>query len=83
MLPQGRVITSEFLSLELGGAGSAINMAEAVRNRIPLETVLADVERMLIDEALRQSDSDLSLAASRLGLPLQDFNSKRGALTTA
>lgn len=83
VLSQGRVITSEFLSLEPGRPVLEIDLAEAVRSSIPLATVLQNVERIMLDEALRQSDGNHSLAATRLGLTLHELNSKLGVLVTA
>jgi two-component system response regulator AtoC len=83
VLSQGRVITSELLSLEPGRSVSEIDLAAAVRNRTPLTTVLRDVERIMLDEALRQSDGDHAVAAANLGLSLTEFESKLGVSTVA
>ncbi|WP_029215218.1 sigma-54-dependent transcriptional regulator [Kallotenue papyrolyticum] len=65
---QGKVITSDLLSLEPGRAVVEFDIAQAVRDRVPLEALLRDVERSMLSEALRQCDGDRSAAAERLGL---------------
>jgi len=47
-----------------------------VRNREALRAVLAEVERVMLFEALRQSDGDEEEAARRLDLRVEDFRKR-------
>ncbi len=76
VLSQGKVITSELLSLEPGTAALAIDIASAVRERRTLAQVLRDVECTMLTEALRQHDGDHAVAADRLGLSTRAFAAK-------
>ena len=73
---QGKVITSELLSFEAGRPVQEIDVANAVRERTPLATILRDVERNVLGEALRQSAGDHAGAAERLGLTPKVFDAK-------
>jgi two-component system response regulator AtoC len=73
VLAQGNVITSQYLTLSQHGIPTQIDLANRVRNREPLTRVLAEVERVMIFEALRQSDGDEDDAARRLDLTTDDF----------
>ena len=73
---QGKVITSEFLSLEPGRAVHEIDIVEAVRSRTGLQTLLQEVERRMLSEALRQSGNDHAEAAERLALSVTAFDKK-------
>ena len=73
VLSQGNVITSHSLSLSQQGIPTQIDLATRVRNRESLQAVLAEVERTMLTEALRQSDGDEEEAARRLGLSTKDF----------
>jgi two-component system response regulator AtoC len=73
VLSQGNVITSHSLSLSQQGIPTQIDLATRVRNREPLQAVLAEVERTMIAEALRQSDGDEEEAARRLSLSPDEF----------
>lgn len=73
VMSQGTVITSRFLSLSNANESSQIDLAARVRNGTGLEKVLASVERIMIKEALRQSDGNNEVAASRLGLSHVEF----------
>jgi two-component system response regulator AtoC len=73
VLSQGNVITSHVLTLSPHGIPTQIDLATRVRNREPLQAVLAEVERTMLAEALRQSDGDEEEAARRLGLTLEEF----------
>jgi len=50
--------------------------AQGARNREPLGAVLAEVERVMLFEALRQSDGDEEDAARRLNLPTDEFKQR-------
>jgi two-component system, NtrC family, response regulator AtoC len=80
VLSQGNVITSQYMTLSQHGAPTQIDLATRVRNRESLSTVLADVERVMIYEALRQSDGDEEDASRRLGLPIDEFAKRLQAL---
>ncbi len=73
---QGKVITSEFLSLETGRAVHEVDIVQAVRSRTPLPTLLQDVERLTLSEALRQSAGDHAEAAQKIGLTVTIFDKK-------
>jgi two-component system response regulator AtoC len=79
VLSQGNVITSHNLNLSQHGIPTQLDLATRVRNREPLSAVLAEVERVMLFEALRQSDSDEEDAARRLGLTLEEFKARLGA----
>jgi two-component system response regulator AtoC len=76
VLSQGTVITSHNLNLSQHGIPTQIDLATRVRNREALAAVLAEVERVMIFEALRQSDGDEEEAARRLGLPEKEFSTR-------
>jgi two-component system response regulator AtoC len=76
VLSQGKVITSQLLSLEPGRTSSQIDLAERVRKGVPLADVMHDVEYMLLTEALRQCDGDRKEAAQRLGVSLATLQGK-------
>src|SRR5919205_2527380 len=76
VLSQGKVITSQLLSLEPGRTSSQIDLADRVRKGVPLPDVMHDVEYMLLTEALRQCDGDRKEAAQRLGITLATLQSK-------
>jgi DNA-binding NtrC family response regulator len=76
VLSQGTVITSHNLNLSQHGIPTQIDLATRVRNREALSVVLAEVERVMIFEALRQSDGDEEEAARRLSLPEQEFSAR-------
>jgi two-component system response regulator AtoC len=76
VLAQGSVITSHNLNLSQHGIPTQIDLATRVRNREALSAVLAEVERVMLFEALRQSDSDEEEAARRLHLPEEEFKQR-------
>ena len=76
VLSQGKVITSQLLSLEPGRTSSQVDLAERVRKGVPLGDVMHDVEAMIITEALRQCDGDRKEAAQRLALTLAALQNK-------
>jgi DNA-binding NtrC family response regulator len=57
-----------------------IDLGARVRNREPLANVLAEVERTLLAEALRQTDSNHDEAARRLGLTTDEFEERLATL---
>lgn len=72
-LSQGRVLTSQLLSLGNAGQPTQIDLGTRVRNRDGLATVLNEVERIMLQEALRQADGDANEAARRLQLEAKDL----------
>jgi two-component system response regulator AtoC len=67
VLSGGRVITPEVLDVDVPAAGRGnLDVDLLVRDGVPLKRVLADVERAMIVEALRQSGGNRSEAARRL-----------------
>jgi two-component system response regulator AtoC len=76
VLSQGNVITSHNLNLSQHGIPTQIDLATRVRNREALSAVLAEVERVMLFEALRQSDGDEEEAARRLSLPEDEFKQR-------
>jgi two-component system, NtrC family, response regulator AtoC len=79
VLSHGNVITSQYLNLSTYGIPTQIDLANRVRNREALAAVLREVERAMIEEALRQSDGDEEDGARRLGLTVEDFRARREA----
>jgi two-component system, NtrC family, response regulator AtoC len=79
VLSQGSVITSHNLNLSQHGIPTQLDLATRVRNREALRAVLAEVERVMLFEALRQSDGDEEEAARRLDLPVKDFRTRLSA----
>ncbi len=75
-LSQGRVITSQLLNLGTAGQPAQIDLATRVRNRDGLSIVLADVERIMLQEALRQADGDTNEAARRLQIDATNFTTR-------
>lgn len=75
-LSQGRVITSQVLSLGTAGQTAQVDLGTRVRNRDGLQAVLADVERIMLQEALRQAEGDTSEAARRLKLSTDDLTER-------
>lgn len=76
---QGRVITSQVLNLGTAGQPAQIDLAARVRNRDSMATVLAEIERIMLQEALRQSDGNVEAAASRLQLSVDDLTTRMRA----
>ncbi|MBX6770161.1 MAG: sigma-54-dependent Fis family transcriptional regulator [Chloroflexi bacterium] len=69
VLAQGGVITGRHLLLTPVSTNRIIDVGDRVRNGVTLEATIADVERLMILEALRQHGGDRSAAAHALGLP--------------
>ncbi len=69
VLAQGGVITGHHLLLTPTSRSQIVDISERVRNRTPLQDTLAEVERQMIDDALRLADGDLDAAAEILSIP--------------
>ncbi len=76
VLSQGKVITSQLLSLETGRSSSQLDLADRVRKGMPLADVLHEAEQIMLAEALRQCDNDRNEVAQRLGLSLSVLQTK-------
>jgi DNA-binding NtrC family response regulator len=76
VLSQGKVITSQLLSLEPGRTSTQVDVAERVRKGVPYNDVIHELETMLLSEALRQCDGDRKEAAQRLGMTLAALQAK-------
>jgi two-component system response regulator AtoC len=79
VLSQGNVIVSHNLNLSQHGIPTQLDLATRVRNREKLSSVLAEVERVMLFEALQQSDGDEKDAAQRLGLSADEFKQRLNA----
>lgn len=73
---QGKVITSELLSLETGRAVLEVDVVKAIRDNQSLDQILFAVEGNVLSEALRQSAGDRSAAAARIGVTSKVFDNK-------
>ncbi len=76
VLSQGKVITSQLLSLETGRSSSQLDLADRVRKGMSLADVLHEAEHIMLAEALRQCDNDRNEVAQRLGLSLSVLQTK-------
>jgi two-component system response regulator AtoC len=78
VLSAGDVITPQHISLEsqAGGPAPLFNAAEALRGGLTLKAVVAQVERDLVLEAMRQAEGDKVAAARALGLSSRQLSAK-------
>lgn len=77
ILAQGRVITSQHLSLTPASRSALqIDVASRLREGATLANVLADVERLALQEALAQHDGNQEAAARSLDMRTPDLASK-------
>lgn len=76
VLSQGKVVTSQLLSLETGRSSSQIDVADRVRKGTPLADLLHEAEQLMLMEAMRQCDNDRKEVAQRLGLSLSTLQAK-------
>jgi two-component system response regulator AtoC len=72
-LAQGGIITANHIRFPAVHERPFIDVAERVRARTPLATLMADVARLALAEALRQADGDQAAAAATLGLAPIEF----------
>ncbi|MBI2940143.1 MAG: sigma 54-interacting transcriptional regulator, partial [Chloroflexi bacterium] len=68
VLSQGSVITSAHLLLSQATERKLIDLEQRVRDGVPLKDVVAEVEKGLILEALKQGSGNRSHAAKQLGI---------------
>jgi two-component system, NtrC family, response regulator AtoC len=78
VLAQGGVITEQHINFYGADNRRLVDVGERLRRGTTIEDLLHDIERQAFTEALTQADGDRLVAASMLGLRLQDFN-KRSA----
>ncbi len=77
ILARGGVITSEHLSLApIGRTALQVDVAARLREGASLQTVLADVERLALQEALAQHEGNHEDAARALDLAQSEFAKK-------
>lgn len=68
VLAQGDVITGRHLLLSPTSASRIVDLAERLRDGVPLNDLMADLERQVLLEALHQAAGDRTAAAEKLGL---------------
>lgn len=72
VLSQGRVITTQHLELGRGTSAdrraSTIDLTDMLASGISLKEAIAEIERKLMSEAVRQAAGDQEVAARRLGV---------------
>jgi len=68
VLAQGGVITPHHLLLSPSSVSRIIDVEERVQKRVPLAQTVADIEKQMIVEALKQSRGNRSTAAKILGI---------------
>ncbi|GAA5530342.1 sigma-54 dependent transcriptional regulator [Herpetosiphon gulosus] len=78
ILARGSVITSEHMSLVPSSRSALqVDIAARLREKSTLDELLADVERLALQEALVQHDDDIKVAARSLGLSEADFQKRQ------
>lgn len=84
ILARGDVITSEHLSLAPAGRSALhVDIAARVREGVDLVEMLAEVERITLQEALAQNEDNQESAARALGLTGDEFKKRVKATTKA
>lgn len=76
VLSRGGVITEDSLSLTDSDNRRFIDVGQRIRKGTSLESLLHEVERQALTEALSQSEGDRVAAASLLGLKLPELQQK-------
>ncbi len=76
VLAQGGVITGQHLLLSPASTPHIIDLGDRIHRRVPLSETVADVERQMIVEALRQANGSRAVAAEMLGLNRRLLNAK-------
>ncbi|MBP8251291.1 MAG: sigma-54-dependent Fis family transcriptional regulator [Herpetosiphon sp.] len=78
ILSRGGVITSEHLSLgPVGRSALQLDIAARVREGSKIDDLLADVERLALQESLAQHNNSAKEAAESLGLTEAEFNKRQ------
>ncbi|MBA3530785.1 MAG: sigma-54-dependent Fis family transcriptional regulator [Ardenticatenales bacterium] len=84
VLSQGRMIGPEHLILsEHMARDRLINVSELVRQQTPLNEILAQAERMALEDALRMTGSKTPTTAKQLGLSTRELAERAQALGVA
>ena len=78
VLSQGGVITEDHIIFSGAENRRFVDVAQQVRKGAKLSGILQDVEKLALTEALNQTDGDRVAAASLLGMPVGDFQSRIG-----
>jgi len=73
ILAQGSVISEQHVDFAAASGRQSLNIAARLRDGAGLETILREVEREAVSEALRLSQGDESGAAAMLSLGLEEF----------
>lgn len=76
VLAQGAVISEEHIHFAGADSRRLLDLGERVRRGTSLTTLLGEVERTSLEEALSATDGDRKEAAALLGLTLTDFNKR-------
>ncbi len=76
VLAQGGVITPSHLRLSPSSVQKFIDVEQRVHHHVPLAQTLADVEKQMIVEALKQSGGHLATAAAGLGIDGSELQQK-------
>ena len=79
VLSRGGVITDEHLALSDADNRRFIDVGQRVRKGATLESLVRDVERQALNEALSHAEGDRMAAAALLGLKLPEFQEKLDA----
>jgi two-component system response regulator AtoC len=78
IMSQGGVITEDHISFSSADYGHLIDIAARVRTRTSMRDVVREVERQMLEEALRQASGDRFAAANLLGVELDELSEKLG-----
>ena len=81
ILAQGSVISEQHIDFTAASGRQTLNVAQRLRDGADLDTILREVQREAVAEALRLSQGDEPAAAAMLNLPLTEFQIKMAAIT--
>jgi len=73
ILSQGSVISEQHIDFTASSGRQSLNVAQRLRDGAGFETIMREVERDVVSEALRLSQGDESGAAAMLNVPLSEF----------
>lgn len=79
ILSQGRMIGPEHLILTKSTRDYTIDVSEMVRQQVPLVEALAQVEKRIMEEALRHAGGDIAKASARIGLTVDEWAARAAA----
>ena len=81
ILSQGRIIGPEHLILnEHASRDRSLNISDLVRQSTELHEIIAQAERLALEDALRMAGNRAPEAAKRLGLSTREMAERAGAL---